>query len=99
MKKKNAVVKPKVTDYFKPEEVGPIPDDMEGHVMILDPVLLAPQFRKREFLLQKAFGGFGCKRYLMGRAVMCECVGDKEHARWDKYDFVGEYIPQTTVNQ
>ncbi len=60
-------------------------------VMILKPDILGKQYRKRKFCLWKATGGFGCSPTAAGRAVFAECLGDKEHARWDRHDFVGEF--------
>lgn len=81
---------------FKESEVKPLSEcgDFEGKVMILKPELLKLEFRKRKCLLWKATGGFGCDPSLSGRAVYADCLADNEHARWDRHDFVGEFIGQ-----
>lgn len=86
--------KPLWTKFFSESEVKPLSEcgDFEGKVMILKPEILDKPYRKRKFLLWQATGGFGCSPSACGRAVYADCLGDKEHARWDRHDFVGEFI-------
>lgn len=89
--KKTKTQEPKAQDYFKPEEIGPLPNNYAGHILIMRPSILKDEFRKREFLVWKATGGFGCDPNKIGRAVFAVCVGDGEHARWDRGNFVASF--------
>ena len=44
-----------------------------------------------------AHDGFGCSPHAIGRSVRCTCLGDGEHTRWNRSDFIGilkdEYMP------
>jgi hypothetical protein len=98
-KKKTAKAKtkkppePKAKDFFKPEEIGQLPDNYNGHWLIVRPTWPKQEFRKRRFLVWQAQGGFGCDPTKIGRAVFAECAGDGEHGvRFDRGDFVGEFI-------
>lgn len=89
MKAKTTVA---VTDFFKPSEYTSISGvDFTDKVLILNPTEMLPQFRTRANLLWRAHGGFGCSPTAAGRAVMAECVGDGEEARWDRHQFVGVF--------
>jgi len=71
--------------------------DYEGRVLVVDPKVFDNNYRKPEYQLVKAIGGFGCKPYLTGTAVAAEFLCDGETARWERYDFLGilkdELIP------
>ena len=92
MAKRKKQPEPKASDFFKPEELGPLPDYYDGHYLVMRPVKFQASYRQRHFLVWRAGGGFGCDPTKMGRAVFAECVGDGEVARWDRGDFVAEYI-------
>jgi hypothetical protein len=74
---------------FTAEELLPLPDEYTGHTLVLNPDCVRPEHRHRESLIWKAFGGFGCQKELIGRAVFAKCA-DGENARWDRHDFVAE---------
>src|SRR5690348_13191336 len=100
MKMPNKSTNPKVVkikDLFKPEELAPLPDELEGKLLILDPKILAPQYRQRKFLVYRATGGFGCHAACMGTAVYAECLSDGEKTRWERYEFLNEYIGPVPV--
>ena len=73
---------------FKPLEAV----NLEGKLLILRPSLLSPKYRLPALLTWRATGGFGCNPKAMGRAIFSRCVGDNEEARWDRSDFIAEYI-------
>lgn len=33
--------------------------------------------------------GFGCSPHAIGRSIRCTCLGDGEHTRWNRSDFIG----------
>ena len=92
-KQKNQTPVPKLTDYFKPEEIGRLDGDYTGRTLLLNPAVVKAEFRSRENLIWKAHGGFGCDPSKIGRAVFAQFLADKESARWDRHDFLAEYIP------
>ena len=62
---------------------------MEGNVLILSPDSLKECYWEPKNQLWLAEGGFGCSPNAAGRAVYATCLGDGEHTRWDRSDFVG----------
>jgi hypothetical protein len=82
----------KIEQFFKSEEIGTLPGDYVGHLLILDPNLLKPEFRTRKNMVWRAQGGFGCDPTKMGRAVFATCVSDGEQARWDRGSFCAKFI-------
>lgn len=44
-----------------------------------------------------AHDGFGCSPHAIGRSIRCTCLGDGEHTRWNRADFIGvlkdEFLP------
>jgi hypothetical protein len=36
-----------------------------------------------------AHDGFGCSPHAIGRSIRCTCLGDGEHTRWNRSDFIG----------
>ena len=88
----------KATDLFSENEINYSAGDYTGKVMILSPKCLLPQYRTRANLLWRAGGGFGCDPTKIGRAVFATCIGDGESARWDRNDFVGEFIGALPVS-
>lgn len=71
--------------------------DLEGHVLVLRPMTLKESYWSPENQLWLADGGFGCSPAAVGRAVYATCLGDGEHTRWDRGDFLGilkeEFLP------
>lgn len=92
MAKTTKTPKPKLNDFFKKEEIGPLPDDYAGHWLILSPETIKAEFRTRSNLVWQAQGGFGCDPMKMGRAVFGVCAGDGEDSRWDRGQFVAEFL-------
>lgn len=39
--------------------------------------------------LAYAHDGFGCSPHAIGRSIRCTCLGDGEHTRWNRSDFIG----------
>lgn len=63
--------------------------EYEGQILVLSPDVLREDYRKPEFQLWKATGGFGCDPNSSGRAVYAECLYDEETHRWNRSDFIG----------
>ena len=70
-------------------EKGAWSEDLEGKVLILSPDSLKECYWEPKNQLWLAEGGFGCSPNAAGRAVYATCLGDGEHTRWDRSDFVG----------
>lgn len=73
-------------------------EDVTGKVVVLSEKNLFKEYRKPEFQLWRATGGFGTKNFTMGRALFATCLVDGENARFDRYDFIGvlkdELLPE-----
>lgn len=71
--------------------------DLEGKVLVMSPMTLKESYWSQENQLWLATGGFGCSPTAAGRAVYATCLGDGEHTRWDRGDFIGilkeEHLP------
>ena len=39
--------------------------------------------------IRYAHDGFGCSPHAIGRSIRCTCLGDGEHTRWNRSDFIG----------
>ena len=72
--------------------------DLVGKVLVMSPVTLKESYWSQENQLWLATGGFGCSPTAAGRAVYATCLGDGEHTRWDRCDFIGilrkEHLPE-----
>ena len=72
--------------------------DLVGKVLVMSPVTLKESYLSQKNQLWLATGGFGCSPTAAGRAVYATCLGDGEHTRWDRCDFIGilrkEYLPE-----
>ena len=89
---KDPVVKPKLTALFKARELKLLDGSFLGKYLVIHPTKLKIEFCKRKFLVWRAEDGFGCAPGLIGRAVYATCVGDGESARWNRNDFVYEFV-------
>ena len=71
--------------------------ELEGKVLVMSPFTLKESYWAQENQLWLATGGFGCSPTAAGRAVYATCLGDGEHTRWDRNDFIGilreEHLP------
>lgn len=71
--------------------------ELEGEVLVMSPFTLKESYWAPENQLWLATGGFGCRPAAAGRAVYATCLGDGEHVRWDRSDFIGilreEHLP------
>ena len=71
--------------------------ELTGKVLVMSPFTLKESYWAQENQLWLATGGFGCSPSAAGRAVYATCLGDGEHTRWDRSDFVGilreEHLP------
>ena len=71
--------------------------ELEGKVLVMSPYTLKESYWAPENQLWLASGGFGCSPTAAGRAVYATCLGDGEHARWNREDFIGileeQHIP------
>lgn len=85
-------MKHKLEQYFEAHEIAPLPVDIKGKIVILNPTSLRPECRTRANLLWLARGGFGCDSRLRGRAVFATCIGDGEEARWDCGEFIAMFV-------
>ena len=63
--------------------------NLEGKVLVMSPYTLKESYWAPENQLWLASGGFGCNPTAAGRAVYATCLGDGEHARWNREDFIG----------
>ena len=77
---------------FQESEIRPRPDEYQGKVLILYPSHVKPEYRTKTGLLCRANGGFGCSSKNAGRAVFATSLDNGEDARWDRLDFVAEYV-------
>ena len=85
---------------FGPEQC--LPDsrselDYAGKVLVLSPDTLRESCWSQENQLWYAHDGFGCSPHAIGRSIRCTCLGDGEHTRWNRADFIGvlkdEFLP------
>lgn len=71
--------------------------ELKGQVLVMSPFTLKESYWAQENQLWLATGGFGCSPTAAGRAVYAICLGDGEHTRWDRSDFIGilreEHLP------
>ena len=71
--------------------------DLTGKVLVMSPFTLKESYWAPENQLWLASGGFGCSPTASGRAVYATCLGDGEHIRWNREDFIGilrdEHLP------
>lgn len=63
--------------------------DLEGKVLVMNPMTLKESCWSQKNQLWLATGGFGCRPTAVGRAVYAACLGDGEQTRWDRGDFIG----------
>ena len=63
--------------------------ELEGKVLVMSPYTLKESYWAPENQLWLAGGGFGCSPTAAGRAVYATCLGDGEHTRWNREDFIG----------
>ena len=88
------------TEFFTMDDVIPsssIEADFEGQVVVLSEYrmeLFKEQYRKPEFQLFLALGGFGTKTYTLGRAVIGKFFADGEECRLNREDFLGVLKPE-----
>ncbi len=71
--------------------------ELAGKVLVMSPFTLKESYWAPENQLWLATGGFGCSPTASGRAVYATCLGDEEHVRWNREDFIGilkeEHLP------
>ena len=71
--------------------------ELEGKVLVMSPYTLKESYWTPENQLWLAIDGFGCSPTAGGRAVYATCLGDGEHSRWNREDFIGilreEHLP------
>ena len=63
--------------------------DYAGKVLVLSPDTLRESCWTQENQLWYAHDGFGCNPHAIGRSIRCTCLGDGEHTRWNRSDFIG----------
>ena len=63
--------------------------DYAGKVLVLSPDTLRESCWTQENQLWYAHDGFGCSPHAIGRSIRCTCLGDGEHTRWNRSDFIG----------
>ena len=77
--------------------------DLTGKVLVMSLWTLKESYWAPENQLWLATGGFGCSPTAAGRAVYATCLGDGEHTRWDRSDFIGilreEHLPDWAREQ
>lgn len=83
-------------EHCEPNSRGKL--DYEGRVLVLSPDTLKESCWNQRDQLWLAHDGFGCSPHAIGRSIRCTCLGDGEHTRWNRTDFIGvlkeEYLPQ-----
>ena len=57
--------------------------------LVLSPDTLRESCWTQENQLWYAHDGFGCSPHAIGRSIRCTCLGDGEHTRWNRLDFIG----------
>ena len=71
--------------------------ELEGKVLVMSPYTLKESYWTPENQLWLAIDGFGCSPTAGGRAVYATCLGDGDHSRWNREDFIGilreEHLP------
>ena len=77
--------------------------ELEGKVLVMSPYALTESCWAPENQLWLATGGFGCSPTASGRAVYAICLGDGEHTRWNREDFIGvldeQHLPAWAQNK
>ena len=68
----------------------PLPDDYEGHVLVLHPDKLGARWQLPKFQLIECRGGFGCKPDKIGSKVFGTFLADGEDTQYRRGDFIGE---------
>ena len=58
-------------------------------VLVVSPDTLRESCWTQENQLWYAHDGFGCSPHAIGRSIRCTCLGDGEHTRWNRSDFIG----------
>lgn len=69
--------------------VGGLNEDITGKIVVLNVDRLNEEYRKPQFQLVRAFGGFGCKPHTLGSKVFVEFLEDGEHSTFRRGDFIG----------
>lgn len=84
-------------------EAGTTELDYEGKVLVMRPDTLREDFWEPKYQLWYAHDGFGCRPDAIGRSIRCTCLGDGEHTRWNRTDFIGpikeEFLPDWAKEQ
>lgn len=79
----------------KTKGVLPLQDqNLENKILVLNPELLKAEYRRPEFQLVKATGGFGCSPTAIGTAVFVKWLIDGDKTRWERYHFIGIASPE-----
>lgn len=73
---------------------GSAREDYAGQVLVMKPDVLKEKYWTPQSQLWCGETGFGCSPTSRGRAVYAVCLGDGEHARWDRSDFAGILKPE-----
>lgn len=72
--------------------------ELDKQILVLSPTTLKESCWSPQNQLWLAGGGFGCHPNASGRAVYATCLGDGEHTRWNRSDFIGilrnEHLPE-----
>ena len=67
-------------------------------MLVLSPDILKESYWNEGAMLWYAHDGFGCGPHAIGRSIRCTCLGDGEHTRWNRTDFIGvlkeEFLPE-----
>ncbi len=64
-------------------------EDLENKILVLNPEVLKDEYKRPEYQICKAFGGFGCSPTARGRRVFVKCLYDSEEISWYREDFIG----------
>lgn len=69
-------------------------DDLHGKVIIIDPEVLKPEFRKATSQLLYCTGGFGASPYSRGSACFCRKLYNGESVRFERRDVLATMDPK-----
>lgn len=77
--------------------------DYEGKVLVMRPEVFQESYWEPKYQLWYAHDGFGCGPHAIGCSIRCTCLGDGEHTRWNRTDFIGpikeEFLPDWAKEQ
>ena len=68
-------------------------ENLNGHVVVMKPEVLRPEYRNAAHQIALVTGGFGASPNARGRAVFCREVFSGEKSEWRRQDVLGVLDP------